>query len=61
MAIKVLKQGYVLDKIRAEIAAMFPPLGVWIYEEGHEVEHDVSEVLSDVLMIVDKYKSESEE
>lgn len=51
----------VLDKIRAEIKAMFPPLGNWMYEEGDEVEHTVCEVLSDVLKIIDKYKAESEE
>ena len=50
----------VLDKIRVEIKAMFPPSGSWMYEEGHEVEHTVCEVLSDVLQIIDKYKAESE-
>ena len=51
----------VLDKIRIEINAMFPPSGAWMYEEGHEVEHTVCEVLSDVLQIIDKYKPEREE
>ena len=51
----------VLDKIRAEIKAMFPPSGSWMYEEGHEVEHTVCEVLVDVLQIIDKYtKGEGE-
>lgn len=48
----------ILDKIRAEIKAMFPPSGSWMYEEGHEVEHTVCEVLADVLQIIDKYKVE---
>ena len=51
----------VLDKLREEIKAMFPPSGSCIYEEGHEVEHTVCEVLADVLWIIDKYKAESEE
>jgi hypothetical protein len=51
----------VLDEIRVEIKAMFPPSGSWIYEEGHEVEHTVCEVLADVLQIIDKYKAESED
>ena len=50
-----------MEKIRAEIEAMFPPVGNWMYEEGHEVEHIACEVLSDVLQIIDKYKEESEE
>ena len=45
----------VLDKIRAEINTMFPSSGAWMYEEGHEVEHTVCEVLSDVLQIIDKH------
>ena len=55
------KQEPMLDKIRTEIKAMFPPSGTWMYEEGHEVEHTVCEVLSDVLKIIDEYKAESEE
>ena len=51
----------VLDKIRVEIKAMFPPSGIWMYDEGHEHEHTVCEVLSDVLQIIDKYKAESED
>ncbi len=51
----------VLDKIRVEIKAMFPPSGSWMYEEGHEVEHTVCEVLADVLKIIDEYKAESED
>lgn len=51
----------VLDKIRTEIKAMFPPSGTWMYEEGHEVEHTVCEVLADVLQIIDKYKAHESE
>ena len=50
----------VLDKIRAEILAMMPPLGKWIYEEGHIEEQITCEVIADVLQIIDKYKAESE-
>ena len=56
----ITPQESVIDKIRVEIKAMFPPSGSWIYEEGHEVEHTVCEVLADVLQILDKYKAESE-
>ena len=51
----------VLDKITAEINAMFPLSGAWMYEEGHEVEHTVCEVLSDVLQIIDKYRKGGKE
>ena len=54
------KQEPMLDKIRTEIKAMFTPSGTWMYEEGHEVEHAVCEVLSDVLKIIDEYKAESD-
>lgn len=54
-------QESVIDKIRVEIKSMFPPSGAWTYDEGHEVEHTVCEVLSDVLNIIDKYTTESEE
>ena len=47
----------VLNKIRAEIKAMFPPSGDWMYDEEREHEHIVCEVLSDVLQIIDKYKA----
>lgn len=56
-----LEQESTLDKIRTEIKAMFPPSGIWMYDEGHEVEHTVCEVLSDVLQIIDKYKEGAEE
>lgn len=60
-AFKALEeQNELLDKIRTEIKAMFPPSGTWMYEEGHEVEHTVCEVLSDVLKIIDKYKADVE-
>ena len=55
---KALDNENVLEKIRVEIKAMFPPSGTWMYEEGHEVEHIVCEVLSDVLKIIDKYRGE---
>lgn len=50
----------ILDKIRAEIKDMFPPLGIWMYGEGGELEHTVCETLGDVLKIIDKYKAEME-
>lgn len=53
--------GDVLNKIELEIKAMFPPSGSWMYEEGHEVEHTVCEVLVDVLQIIDKYRNEVSE
>ena len=53
---KALDNENVLDKIELEIKAMFPPSGSWMYEEGHEVEHTVCEVLVDVLQIIDKYR-----
>jgi hypothetical protein len=57
--LKELKENKdVLDKIELEIKAMFPPSGSWMYEEGHEVEHTVCEVLVDVLQIIDKYRNE---
>lgn len=59
--ISEIRNGIPLDKIRTEIKAMFPPSGAWMYEEGHEVEHTVCEVLSDVLKIIDKYKAERSE
>lgn len=49
------------DKIELEIKAMFPPSGSWMYEEGHEVEHTVCEVLVNVLQIIDKYRNEVRE
>lgn len=48
----------VLDKIRTDIKAMFPPSGDWMYDEGYEHEHTVCEVLVDVLQIIDKYRVE---
>ena len=54
----VTPQEPILDKISAEINAMFPPSGAWMYEEGHEVEHTVCEVLVEVLHIIDKYKAD---
>ena len=51
----------VLEEIRAEIKAMFPPPGNWMYDEGYGHEHTVCEVLVDVLQIIDKYMKESEE
>ena len=62
--VEEMKQEYiereVLDEIRVEIKAMFPPSGSWMYEEGHEVEHTVCEVLVGVLQVIDKYKAEQE-
>lgn len=60
IAIKALEQEPILDKIRAEISAMMPHLGNWMYEEGHIVEQTACEVISDVLQIIDKYKAERE-
>lgn len=51
----------VLEKIRAEIKAMFPTPGIWMYDEGYGHEHAVCEVLVDVLQIIDKYMNESED
>ena len=45
----------VIEDIRVEIKAMFPPSGDWMYEEGHEVEHTACEVLADVLQIIDRH------
>ena len=58
LILELLEQEPILEKIRVEIKAMFPPSGTWMYEEGHEVEHTVCEVLSDVLKIIDKYRGE---
>lgn len=55
------EEKHKLDKIRAEINAMFPPSGTWMYEEGHEVEHAICEVLFDVLQIIDKYRGKQNE
>lgn len=51
----------VLDKIRAEILAMMPSLGNWMYEEGDIEERTACEVIIDVLAIIDKYKAEGSE
>ena len=51
----------VLKKIRTEIKAMFPPSGIWMYDEGYGHEHAICEVLVDVLQIIDKYMTESED
>ncbi len=50
----------VLNKIRAEILAMMPSLGIWMYEEGHIEEQTACEVIADVVQIIDKYKAEVE-
>ena len=60
MAIKALESKDVLDKIRAEITDLMPPLGNWMYEEGHIEEQTACEVIADVLQIIDKYNVESE-
>ena len=51
----------VLDEIRTEIKSMFPPSGIWMYDEGFGHEHAVCEVLVDVLQIINKYMNESED
>ena len=43
----------VLADVKAEIKAVFPPSGNWMYDEDHEHEHTVCEVLADVLQILD--------
>lgn len=48
----------VIDKIRAEIAAIMPLVGMWMYDEGHNKEQIVCEVVVDVLKIIDKYRGE---
>ena len=58
---QIIANGIPLDKIELEIKAMFPPSGSWMYEEGHEVEHTVCEVLVDVLQIIDKYRGDADE
>ena len=51
----------VLDKIRTEIKAMFPPSGNWMYDEGYSHEQTVCEVLVAVLKIIDEYRGEKDE
>lgn len=60
MAIKALESEDVFDKIRAEIEDLMPPLGNWMYEEGHIEEQTACEVIADVLHIINKYMVESE-
>lgn len=50
MAIKALKQDYILEKIRAEIDGL----------TYYWCEVNPRSVIDDVLKIIDKYKSESE-
>lgn len=38
---------------------MFPLAGNWMYDEEYEHEHSVCEILSDVILIIDKYIEES--
>ena len=57
-----IRNGTPLDDVKAEIKAMFPPSGNWMYDEECEHEHTVCEVLSGVLQILDNIgKAESEE
>ena len=50
---KAIQNGIPLDDVKAEIRAMFPPSGNWMYDEECEHEHTVCEVLADVLQIID--------
>lgn len=51
--LNAVKNGIPLDDVKAEIKAMFPPSGDWMYDEECEHEHTVCEVLSDVLHLLD--------
>jgi hypothetical protein len=61
------KQGYkqgvsdVLDKISTEIKALSPEPTAYDVVEGNPVKDAVWETLNEVLQIIDKYKTESEE
>lgn len=58
---RALRVGTPLDDVKAEIKAMFPPSGNWMYDEEYEHEHTVCEVLVDVLKILDNIgKGDSE-
>ena len=66
MAIKALEQEPILDKIRAEIEEEYDNCYIceW-YEDYDYEENDISEFqrvgsVSDILEIIDKYKTESE-
>lgn len=59
IAIKALKQDYDLDKIRAEIEELNPvDYGSMFSYESHDGARDMKR---DVLDILDKYNSESED
>jgi hypothetical protein len=61
MAIKLLEQEPILDKIRAEIKALNPEPTAYDVVDGNPIKDAVWETLADVLKIIDKYKAESEE
>lgn len=56
-----LTQEPILDKIRAEIEALNPEPTAYDVVDGNPIKDAVWETLSDVLKIIDKYKSESED
>ena len=56
----MILNGTPLDDVKAEIKAMFPPSGNWMYDENCEHEHTACEVLVDVLQILDNIGKESE-
>lgn len=49
----------VLDKIRAEIKALSPEPTAYDVVDGNPIKDAVWETLSDVLMIIDKYRTEN--
>ena len=61
MAIKLLEQEPILDKIKAEIKALSPEPTAYDVVDGNPIKDAVWETLADVLQIINKYKAESEE
>ena len=61
----VIKQKYiereVLDKISAEVKALSPEPTAYDVVDGNPVKDAVWETIADVLQIIGKYKSESED
>lgn len=66
MAIKVLEQEPILDKIRTEIETKYGQCDICEYFEDYDYEeNDISEYrpigdIADILQIIDKYKGDKE-
>lgn len=58
---RLKEQEPVLDKIRAEIEALNPEPTAYDVVDGNPIKDVVWETLADVLKIIDKYKTESED